>query len=814
MPPKNKGKKGKGKNNAGDWDSDKDEKVVDLRQAAAAAAPSDNDDDEPAVVERPAAAKGKGGKKSKPSPAPVNAFAMLNDDEGGDDVDESDGEQGGVDSRFAALQLGDEDEEKSSKKSSKKGSKAKEAPSVDDASTSSKKKKEKKSSKSSTPLGSEDGEEAETAGKDGGSDEETGEKKSKKPKKSREERKKEKAEKKAKSKKGAGDADDEDGSDIDLRAGDDDDRRSTPGAYGYASGQALGPDGTNPADAIAVTGNLLSPANSRDLQIDKLTVQAFGKLLIKESELSLINGRRYGLIAPNGSGKSTLLHAIACGLLPMPRTLDVYLLDREFGPTEMTSIQAVLEITEREHTHLMDEMENLLSDPNKHAVRLDYIQNRLVELEAEGGERRALDILKGLGFSEELIQSKTKDLSGGWRMRIALARILFVKPTLMLLDEPTNHLDLEAVVWLEDYLLHNLEGHTLVMTSHSQDTLNEICTDIIHLYHQSLDHYPGNYNTFTKVRAEKDILLQKRVNAQDKQMKAIKENLSKTGSKQQAQAKNRVKALEKRNEKDKEKNKALEEELVWDKPLNLRFSDCGRGLPPPVLKFRDAGFAYPGGRKLFHDLNFGIDLDSRIALVGPNGAGKTTLLKLMLGQLQPTEGTVTRNHHLRIAQFHQHMGDQLDMDMSAVSWLCSQFKEWRDQDMRREVGRYGLTGKSQVIPMRQLSDGQRRRVIFAYLGLKTPHMFLMDEPTNALDLETIDALAEAINEYDGGVVFITHDFRLIDQVAQEIWIVHDGEVEEFEGSIRDYKDMLKEKYAEQRRLAEEAAAAATTAATK
>ncbi|KAJ3139011.1 hypothetical protein HDU90_000917 [Geranomyces variabilis] len=801
MPPKKKGNKKAAKD---DWDSDKDEKVLDLKSTPQA---SDDDEASPPPTAAPASKNKKKEKAAKPAPAPVNAFAMLNDDED-DDKGDSDSEPA-VKSKFAALEIADDDDEEGEKreKKSKKSKSSSKSKGKDGKESSDK----KKSSRTATPAGST------PVGSDNEADdgEEADEKKAKKSareKKSREERKKEKAEKNKKKKP------EDDASDAEIPVVDDD-RRSTPGAYGYASGQALGPDGTNPADAIAVTGNLLSPPNSRDLQIDKLTVQAFGKLLIKESELSLINGRRYGLIAPNGSGKSTLLHAIACGLLPMPRTLDYYLLDREFGPTEMTSIEAVLDITKREVEHLETEMEGLLSDPNKHAVRLDHIQTRLVELEAEGGERRALDILNGLGFSEELIQTKTKDLSGGWRMRIALARILFVKPTLMMLDEPTNHLDLEAVVWLEDYLLHNLEGHTLIMTSHSQDTLNEICTDIIHLYHQHLDHYPGNYNTFTKVRAEKDVLLVKRSAAQEKQMKAIKENLSKTGSKAQQQAKNRVKAMEKRNEKDKEKNKDLQEELIWDKPLKLRFQDCGRGLPPPVLKFTDAGFAYPGerSRKLFSDLNFGIDLDSRIALVGPNGAGKTTLLKLMMGQLQPTEGTVTRDTHLRIAQFHQHMGDQLDMDMSAVSWLCSQFKEWRDQDMRREVGRYGLTGKSQVIPMRQLSDGQRRRVIFAFLGLKNPHLFCMDEPTNALDLETIDCLAEAINEFDGGVIFITHDFRLIDQVAKEIWIVHDGVIEEFEGTIGDYKARLKEKYAEQRRAAEEAAekaAAAASAAAK
>ncbi|KAI9342248.1 P-loop containing nucleoside triphosphate hydrolase protein [Obelidium mucronatum] len=574
----------------------------------------------------------------------------------------------------------------------------------------------------------------------------------------------------------------------------------------YASGAVL--TGGALFEGISATGTLLSPPNSRDVQIEKFSIQAYGKLLVKDSDFSLINGRRYGLIAPNGSGKSTMLHAIACGLVPTPAALDYYLLDREFGPTEMTSLEAVLNINETEREALMDEMEDLLDDSVGNAERIDAIQDRLAELEVSGEERIALEILKGLGFSETLISTKTKDLSGGWRMRISLARILFVKPTLMMLDEPTNHLDLEAVVWLEEYLVHNLSGHTLLITCHSQDTLNEVCTDIIHLYHQKLDYYKGDYNTFTKVRHEKTALLTKQAMKEEKKMAAIQQNLNATGTKAQTQAKQKVKNMEKEKEKNKEKNKDLQEELIIDKEFTLRFGECGGGLPPPVLKFNDVSFGYDPAKPLFTGLNFGLDLDARIALVGPNGAGKSTLLKLMLGTLEPTSGTSVRHHHLRIGQFNQHMGDQLDMERSAVEWLCMHFKDIKPQEMRREVGKFGLTGKSQVIPMKQLSDGQRRRVLFCYLGLHTPHMFLMDEPTNALDLETIDALAEAINEYDGGVVFVTHDFRLIDQVAKEIWIVKDGTIQEFDGDIHDYKAALKAQYAKER--AEAAAAAGLT----
>ncbi|KAJ3132448.1 hypothetical protein HK100_005333 [Physocladia obscura] len=587
----------------------------------------------------------------------------------------------------------------------------------------------------------------------------------------------------------------------------------------YASGAVLvdaqGKLVAGIAEAIAATGTLLSPPNSRDVQVERFTLQAYGKLLVKDSDLTFLTGRRYGLVAPNGSGKSTILHAIACGLVPTPAALDYYLLDREYVATELTALEAVLDITEQERGALLDEMEALLDatagpDADAAATRLDAVHARLADLEVSGEARAAEEILRGLGFDSTRIATKTKDLSGGWRMRIALARILFVKPSLMLLDEPTNHLDLEAVVWLEEYLVHNLAGHTLVITCHSQDTLNEVCTDIVHLNHQKLDYYKGDYSTFVRVRAEKTALLTKQAIKEEKKMAKVAENLTKTGTAAQTQAKQKLKNMDKEKEKNMAKNKDLQEELIIDRDLSIRFGECGRGLPPPVLKFNDVDFGYDADKPpMFKGLNFGLDLDSRIALVGPNGAGKSTILKLMLGKLEPTGGSISRHHNLRIGQFNQHMGDQLDMERSAVEWLCLHFKHIKPQDMRREVGKFGLTGKSQVVPMKQLSDGQRRRVLFCYLGLHTPHMFLMDEPTNALDLETIDALAEAINEYDGGVIFVTHDFRLIDQVAKEIWIVQDGKMQVFDGDIHDYKAALKAKYAKDR---EDAAVAASLAA--
>ncbi|CCJ28141.1 unnamed protein product [Pneumocystis jirovecii] len=523
--------------------------------------------------------------------------------------------------------------------------------------------------------------------------------------------------------------------------------------YSYASGSLTNKESTHIREAIAVTGNLVSPLNSKNFQVDKVTIQAYGKLLIKESEINLINGRRYGLIAPNGSGKSTLMHAIASNLIPRPQTLDVYLLDREYTPTEMTSIDALLDINKHETRCLEEELIELLDDPDKNSIRINSIEQRMAELEIGMCEHKARNILEGLGFNKEMMQQKTCNLSGGWRMRISLARILFVKPTLILLDEPTNHLDFEAIAWLEDYLVHELDGHTLLITSHSQDTLNEI------------------YGSFTK-------------------------KLNMTGSKQQQQAKSKLVALEKKIEKDKEKNKILNEDIIKEKELILKFENCNGGIPSPAIKFRDVSFGFPDKPLLFRDLNFGINLNSKIALVGPNGAGKTTLIRLLMGNLQAISGDITRHHHLRIAHFHQHMNDQLNLDISAVQWLHEISPERSESAMRGFLGKYGLTGKSQVVPMKQLSDGQRRRVLFAFLGLKNPHIIMFDEPTNALDINTIDALCMAINNFDGGAVIISHDFMLINKVATEIWVIENGKIHVWDGSIKEYKEKLKKKFQE------------------
>jgi len=305
-------------------------------------------------------------------------------------------------------------------------------------------------------------------------------------------------------------------------------------------------------------------------------------------------------------------------------------------------------------------------------------------------------------------------------------------------------------------------------------------------------YYGGNYDTYIKSRAEKEENQMKQYNWEQDQIAHMKEYIARFGhgsAKLAKQAQSKEKTLAKMKEQ------GLTERVVAEKLLTFYFNECGK-LPPPVLTFTKVNFGYKSGDAkdlLYKDLEFGVDLDSRVALVGPNGAGKSTLLKLMVGTLNPTNGQVRRHNHLKIGWYHQHLQDQLNMDESPLSYMMAAFPGVEIEQMRRIVGRYGLTGKTQTLPMRTLSDGQKSRVVFAWLAYQEPHLLLLDEPTNHLDIETIDALANAINNFEGGLVLVSHDFRLINQVAKEIWVCEKKAVTPWKGTIMEYKKMLKEK---------------------
>lgn len=543
------------------------------------------------------------------------------------------------------------------------------------------------------------------------------------------------------------------------------------------------------SEARSCTGVLGIHPRARDIKIDNFSITFHGSEMLQDTKLELNCGRRYGLIGTNGCGKSTLLATLANREVPIQKHIDIFHLVREMPASDKTALQCVMEVDE-ERIRLEALAEELASsEDDETQEQLMDIYDRLEDLGADQAEAKAAFILHGLGFTHIMMEKKCKDFSGGWRMRIALARALYVKPHLLLLDEPTNHLDLDACVWLEGELAKY--KRILVIISHSQDFLNGVCSNVIHMDKKKLKYYGGNYDAFVRTRLELLENQMKQYQWEQDQIAHMKNYIARFGhgsAKLARQAQSKEKTLAKMVAG------GLTEKVSRDRCLTFYFPDCGT-IPPPVIMVQNVSFRYSDNTPfIYKDLEFGIDLDTRLALVGPNGAGKSTLLKLLYGELNPTTGMIRKNTHLRIARYHQHLHELLDLDVSPLDYMMKQFPELKERDeVRKIIGRYGLTGKQQVSPIRQLSDGQRCRVVFAWLAHQAPHLLLLDEPTNHLDMDTIDALAEAVNDFQGGLVLVSHDFRLISQVAEEIWICENQTVTKWEGDILSYKEMLKKK---------------------
>jgi len=377
-------------------------------------------------------------------------------------------------------------------------------------------------------------------------------------------------------------------------------------------------------------------------------------------------------------------------------------------------------------------------------------------------------------------------------MRVALARALFIAPSILLLDEPTNHLDLEACVWLEDYLA--TYKNILLVISHSQDFLNAVCTDMMVMQEQKLRYWSGNFDSYLNTRREQETNQIKLYKKQQGEIAEIKQFISSCGTYANLvrQAKSSQKILDKM-----EADGLLT--MPYEEPMfRFKFADAG-AMAPPLISFSEVAFSYSGLKKdyLFKNISFGIHPKSRIVLVGPNGAGKSTLIKLICGENGPTEGTVSTRSGLSIGRFHQHSAEILDFDKSPVDYISGKYQEkypaHRLEEWRSVVGNYGIPKDYHLEPIRCLSDGLKTRLVFCEISLQNPHLLLFDEPTNAADMEMIDSMSEAINAFNGGVVVISHDFRLLQQVAEEIWVIDRG-LHVWDGDIRSYKASLKKKH--------------------
>ncbi|KAK3588077.1 hypothetical protein CHS0354_012130 [Potamilus streckersoni] len=398
----------------------------------------------------------------------------------------------------------------------------------------------------------------------------------------------------------------------------------------------------------AVTGVLASHPGSRDVHIHNLSITFHGVELLTDTQLELNVGRRYGLIGLNGCGKSSLLSALAANELPIPEHVDIFLLRKEMPPSDKTALQVVIEVDE-ERIRLEKEAELLASKEDEESHdRLMDIYERLDDMDAGKAEAKAGYILHGLGFTKEMQHRAVKHFSGGWRMRLGLARALYIKPSLMLLDEPTNHLDLNACVWLEQEL--KKYKRILVIISHSQDFLNGICTNIMHMQKKKLKYFGGNYDAYVQTRMELEENQMKRYRWEQDQIAHMKNYIARFGhgsAKLARQAQSKEKTLKKMVDG------GLTERVTLDKTLSFSFPSCGK-LPPPVIMVQHVSFRYSDDKPyIYKDLDFGVDLDTRVALVGPNGAGKSTLLKLIVAELVPTDGLIRRHSHLKIGRYHQ-----------------------------------------------------------------------------------------------------------------------------------------------------------------
>ncbi|KAJ4393576.1 ATP-binding cassette, regulator of translational elongation [Gnomoniopsis smithogilvyi] len=547
-----------------------------------------------------------------------------------------------------------------------------------------------------------------------------------------------------------------------------------------------------------------SGGKSKDIKIDNIDVSIGGLRILADTTLTLAYGHRYGLVGNNGIGKSTLLRALARREVPIPTHISILHVEQEITGDDTPALQAVLDADVWRKILLKDEVEtsaklaeiesqrSTMADTSADAARLDRdrealdqkltdVQAKLAEMESDKAESRAASILAGLGFSPERQQFATKTFSGGWRMRLALARALFCEPDLLLLDEPSNMLDVPSITFLSNYL----QGYpsTVLVVSHDRAFLDEVATDIIHQHSERLDYYRGaNFASFYATKEERKKTAKREYEKQMAERAHLQAFIDKFryNAAKSSEAQSRIKKLERM---------PVLEAPETEYSVHFKFPDVEK-MSPPIIQMTGVTFGYSPDKILLRNVDLDVQLDSRIGIVGPNGAGKTTVLKLLIAKLQPLSGLISQNPRLRVGFFAQHHVDALDLTTSAVSFMAKTYPGKKDEEYRHTLGAFGITGTTGLQKMELLSGGQKSRVAFACLALTNPHILVLDEPSNHLDIEAMDALSEALQQFQGGVLMVSHDVTMLQTVCTSLWVCDGGTVEKFDGTVADYKKRI------------------------
>ncbi|MEG3085951.1 ABC-F family ATP-binding cassette domain-containing protein [Sphingomonas sp. PB4P5] len=516
------------------------------------------------------------------------------------------------------------------------------------------------------------------------------------------------------------------------------------------------------------------------LNINGITVRLGGRMILDRASATLPPKSRVGLIGRNGAGKSTLMKVMIGQLEPddgeieMPRKTRIGYLQQEAPHGQTTPIETVLE-ADKERAVLLVESETC-EDPD----RLGEVYERLMAIDAYTAPARAASILVGLGFDEEMQNRPLDSYSGGWKMRVALAALLFSEPDLLLLDEPSNHLDLEATLWLENFL--KAYPNMIVIISHERDLLNNVVDNILHLEGGKVFLYSGGYDSFERQRAERAAQLAAAKASQDAQRSKLQEYIAKNSARASTakQAQSRQKMLAKMQPIA---------SMADDPTLSFDFPNPEE-LRPPLVTLDMASVGYTVGKPILQRLNLRLDPDDRVALLGRNGNGKTTLARLLAAQLTPMDGEIAVSGKMRVGYFTQYQVEELDTEDTPVEHMAHLMKGKTPAAVRGQLGRFGFSGEKATTKVGKLSGGERARLALALITRDAPHMLILDEPTNHLDVDAREALVQALNAYTGAVVIVSHDRHMIELTADRLVLVDAGQANEYAGSLEDYTDFI------------------------